>query len=132
MVVHASRAWVIRPHRLVVDADGRNLAPGLSRGFVPSDPRDRMEVLRLLGRGPTTLTGVRGRLPGWPPLPDLLADQLDRRVLGEELEGEGLDVADLWIVQDQRFAALVEQVCRAEQSADGGGGEELHSRQVYR
>ena len=56
------------------------------------------------------------RLAG-PSLRALLADQLNGGMLGEELEGECLHVADLWIEQDQRSAALVEQVCRAEQCA---------------
>ena len=53
-------------------------------------------------------------------------------MLGEELEGEGLDVADLWIEQSQRSTALLEQVGRAEQSAYGRRGEELHPGQVHR
>src|SRR3954453_21399269 len=46
-------------------------------------------------------------------LPAFLADQLNGGMLGEELEGEGLHVTDLWIEQDQRSAALLEQVCRS-------------------
>jgi len=64
-------------------------------------------------------------------LPAFLAEQLNGGMLGEELEGECLDVADLWVEQDQRSAALLEQVCGTEQSAHGRRGEELHPGQVH-
>src|SRR6187455_3268424 len=83
-------------------------------------------------RGPATgAPSEVARLAGLS-LPALLADQPNGGVLAEELEGEGLHVANLWIEQVQRSAALVEQVCCAEQSAHGRRGEELHPGQVYR
>ena len=40
-------------------------------------------------------------------------------------------MADLWIEQDQRSAALLEQVCRTERCAYRRRGEELHPGQVH-
>ena len=44
-------------------------------------------------------------------------------MFGEELEGEGLHVADLWIEQDQWSTALVEQVCKCIVDTYASGGE---------
>ena len=92
----------------------------------------RSQVFGASRRGPATgAPSEVARLAGLSS-PALLADQLNGGVLGEELEGEGLHVADLWIEQSQRSTALLEQVGRAEQSAHGRGGEELHPGQVHR